>query len=279
MLKTRVLTACALLAALAIGLLMLPYQAFALLISVVFLIAAGEWVNMCGLTQRWQQYVYVSVMAGVMWLLFALHGHHAGILLNAVLALSVSGWFFALVIVCRYPVIKISSQSFLLLPLGFWLLIPAWLGVLFLQPLIAHSGMVWLVIAVIAVADIGAYFSGRRFGRRKLAVQVSPNKTWEGFWGGTLANALFAVVLAMILQWDASRVIGFVIAITLVSCASVLGDLFESMIKRERGIKDSSQLLPGHGGILDRIDGWTAAVPVFTALYIFWNAVFWGGGQ
>lgn len=271
MLKTRVLTACVLLVALAVGLLALPYYGFVLFISVVFLLAAGEWANMSGLMQRWQQCVYVSVMACVMYLLFVLQGHREGAVLNTVLALSVFGWFFALIIVCRYPVIKIPTHPLLLLLLGFWLLIPAWLSVLFVQPLVAHSGMVWLVIAVIAAADIGAYFSGRRFGCRKLAAQVSPNKTWEGFWGGVLANALLAIVLAVVLRWDVLRAVGFVVAMMLVSCASVLGDLFESMMKRERGIKDSSQLLPGHGGVLDRIDGWTAAVPVFTALYIFWS--------
>jgi phosphatidate cytidylyltransferase len=132
--------------------------------------------------------------------------------------------------------------------------------------------MLWLVIAVIAAADIGAYFSGRRFGRRKLAAQVSPNKTWEGFWGGTLANAVFALVLALVMQCNLLQTLGLIAAMVLVSCASVLGDLFESMMKRERGIKDSSHLLPGHGGVLDRLDGWTAAVPVFTALYLVWSA-------
>ncbi len=273
MLKTRVITACCLLAGLALGLLALPYVGLVLFFSTIFLLAAGEWANMSGLTQRWQQYVYASCMACAMYLLFAFGAHHAGVLLNSLLALSLLGWLFILVMVGRYPAKKISSNVSLLLLLGFWLLVPAWLGVLFLQPLVAHSGLLWLVIAVIAFADIGAYFSGRRFGRRKLAVHVSPNKTWEGFWGGTLANAVFALVLALVVQCNLLQALGLVAALVLVSCASVLGDLFESMMKRERGIKDSSNLLPGHGGVLDRLDGWTAAVPVFTALYIVWGAL------
>ncbi len=272
MLKTRIITAFCLLAALGVGLLLLPYNVFLLFFSAVFLLAAGEWANMSGLSQRWQQGVYAAVMACMMGILFFLGAHHAGILLNIILILSLLGWLFALRVVCRYPTKKISNNIFVLLLLGVWLLIPAWLGVLHLQPLVAHSGMLWLVIAVIAAADIGAYFSGRRFGRRKLAAQVSPNKTWEGFWGGTLANAVFALVLALVMQCNLLQTLELIAAMVLVSCASVLGDLFESMMKRERGIKDSSHLLPGHGGVLDRLDGWTAAVPVFTALYLVWSA-------
>lgn len=272
MLKTRVITACCLLAALTVGLLALPYKLFALFFSAIFLLAAGEWANMSGLPQRWQQGAYAAVIGCVMGVLSVLGAHRVGVLLIVALALSLLGWLLALLIVCCYPTKKISNNISVLLLLGVWLLIPAWLGVLYLQPLAAHSGMLWLVIAVIAAADIGAYFSGRRFGRRKLAVQVSPNKTWEGFWGGTLANVALALVLAIVLQCNAWQTVSLVVALVLVSCASVLGDLFESMMKRERGIKDSSNLLPGHGGVLDRLDGWTAAVPVFTALYLVWSA-------
>ncbi|MEZ5493717.1 MAG: phosphatidate cytidylyltransferase [Pseudomonadales bacterium] len=273
MLKTRVITACCLFLGLVLGLLALPYSGLVVFFSVIFLLAAGEWANISGLAQRWQQGVYAGVMACVMYLLFLFGAHRAGVLLNIVLLLSLLGWLFVFIVVRSYPTKKISNHASWLLLLGFWLLIPAWLGVLFLQPLVAYSGLLWLVIAVIAFADIGAYFSGRRFGRRKLAVHVSPNKTWEGFWGGTLANAVFALVLALIVQCSAWQTLGLVVAVVLVSCVSVLGDLFESMMKRERGIKDSSNLLPGHGGVLDRLDGWTAAVPMFTALYIVWSAL------
>lgn len=273
MLKTRVITACCLFLGLVLGLLALPYSGLVVFFSVIFLLAAGEWANISGLAQRWQQGIYAGVMACVMYLLFFFGAHRAGVLLNIVLLLSLLGWLFVLIVVRSYPTKKISNHAAWLLLLGFWLLIPAWLGVLFLQPLVAHSGLLWLVIAVIAFADIGAYFSGRRFGRHKLAVHVSPNKTWEGFWGGTLANAVFALVLALVVQCNAWQTLGLVVAVVLVSCVSVLGDLFESMMKRERGIKDSSNLLPGHGGVLDRLDGWTAAVPVFTALYIAWSAL------
>ncbi len=272
MLKTRIITACCLAVGLAAVLLLFSYSAFVLLFSVVFLLAAGEWANMAGLALRWQQIAYAGVMVFVMSILFLLNAHQSKILLSIGLMLSVLGWIAAFVAVYRYPNIKLFDSPKVLLLLGFWLLIPAWFGVLFLQPLVAHSGLVWLVIAIIAAADIGAYFSGRRFGKTKLAERVSPNKTWEGFWGGVVANIVLAALVAVFFNLGMQKSLTTVFSVMLVSCASVLGDLFESMVKRARGIKDSSQLLPGHGGVLDRIDGWTAAVPVFALLYL-WGAV------
>ena len=118
-------------------------------------------------------------------------------------------------------------------------------------------------------ADIGAYFVGRALGRRKLAPNVSPGKSWEGVYGGMAVTAALALVFALWQQLSLSAGLALV-ALTLgVTLVSVLGDLLESMLKRHRGLKDSSALLPGHGGVLDRIDSLTAAVPVF-ALFFTW---------
>ncbi len=272
MLKTRIITACCLAAGLAVVLLLFSFHAFVALFSLIFLVAAGEWANMVGLAQRGQQVAYAGVMACAMLALFFLDAYQAGSVLTVSLALSVLGWVLTFVAVRRYPNVKLFEHPNVLLFLGFWLLLPAWLGMLFLQPLVAHSGLVWLVIAIIAAADIGAYFAGRRFGKHKLAERVSPNKTWEGFWGGVLANIVLAVLVAVFCNVSVLKSFVLIVSVMLISCASVLGDLFESMVKRARGIKDSSQLLPGHGGVLDRIDGWTAAVPVFALLYL-WGAV------
>lgn len=274
MLKTRVITACVLVAVLALALLVLPFAFFALLISAVFVVAAGEWANMSGLQQRWQQIIYAGVIAAVMAVLFALGIYRSTLALAVVLSTAVAGWFWAWQAVKNYPQQKWWNERSTLLLAGFWLLLPAWMGVLYLQSKVAYSGLLWWVIAIIATADIGAYFAGRRFGRRKLAVQVSPGKTWEGFWGGLAANGALSIIVTAVADFSMWQSIGVVVLVLLTSCASVLGDLLESMAKRERGIKDSSQLLPGHGGILDRIDGWTAAIPLFTLLYIF-GAMWW----
>jgi phosphatidate cytidylyltransferase len=123
-------------------------------------------------------------------------------------------------------------------------------------------GYVLFLFLLIWVADIGAYFAGRRWGRRKLALAISPGKTWEGAVGAGAAALAFALAGAAALGLG-SRWPGFV-AICMVTVGfSIAGDLFESMMKRQRGLKDSGSLLPGHGGVLDRVDSLTAAAPVF----------------
>jgi len=267
-LKQRVITACVLVLILALILFVLPYNGFVIAISLLFVVAAWEWANMAGLEKPWQRFSYAVFFAALFFLLNNMEILQQNGWVIGVLSISVLCWMLALVAVWRYPVNHCWHHSWLLLLVGLWLLVPAWLGLQLLQPAVANSGLIWLVITVVAAADIGAYFSGRRFGRRKLAIHVSPGKTWEGFWGGMLANILLATIIALFLDLSSTIFLVFVVAMLLVAAMSVLGDLFESMIKRERGIKDSSQLLPGHGGVLDRIDGWTAAVPLFALFYL-----------
>jgi phosphatidate cytidylyltransferase len=143
-------------------------------------------------------------------------------------------------------------------------LLPAWLGLVYLFSREQGLYFVLVLIVLVAAADIGAYFAGRQWGQHKLAIKVSPGKTWEGFFGGLSASV--ACVFAMWLMVGDPR---FPLAVCLViglltSLSSVVGDLLESMVKRHAGEKDSGTILPGHGGILDRIDGITAASPVFS---------------
>jgi phosphatidate cytidylyltransferase len=267
-LKERVVTACVLVLLLALILFVLPYGGFVLAITLLFVVAAWEWANIAGFEKAWQRFFYAGLFCLLFFLLAHLNLQKYTSWMVCLFSFSVSGWVLALFAVWHYPGNRFWESPYFLLVAGLWLLVPAWLGLQLLQPVVAGSGLIWLVIAVIATADIGAYFSGRRFGRRKLAIHVSPGKTWEGFWGGAAANVLFATVIGYFLDLDVVHFFGFVVAMALVAAISVLGDLFESMMKRERGIKDSSQLLPGHGGVLDRIDGWTAAVPLFTLIYL-----------
>jgi phosphatidate cytidylyltransferase len=147
------------------------------------------------------------------------------------------------------------------LVVGFLVLVPAGLGLSRLVQLQPDGRLLLLfLIVLIAAADVGAYFGGRRFGRRKLAPHVSPGKTWEGFAAGMLAAAAVAVLGA--LAFD-RPLISWLALCVLVALVSVVGDLTESMFKRHAGLKDSSGLLPGHGGVLDRVDSLTAAAPTF----------------
>jgi len=115
-------------------------------------------------------------------------------------------------------------------------------------------------------ADIGAYFSGRAFGKRKLAPAVSPGKSWEGVYGGLALTLVITIIVGIVRDWTVKEMLLGLIGAAVVVLISVVGDLTESMFKRQAGIKDSSNLLPGHGGVLDRIDSLTAAIPIFAVL-------------
>jgi phosphatidate cytidylyltransferase len=144
---------------------------------------------------------------------------------------------------------------------GFAVLVPAAVGLGRLVQLEPRGQVLLLFLLVlIAAADVGAYFGGRAFGKRKLAPRISPNKTWEGFWSGMVASCCAALAGGLLLDEPLLPWVSVCMAVALIS---VVGDLVESMFKRRAGLKDSSSLLPGHGGVLDRLDSLTAAGPMF----------------
>lgn len=150
----------------------------------------------------------------------------------------------------------------LLLGLGLDLLWICGHGLIFLQ-LSYGAEMLFYLLSLVWIADIGAYFSGKRFGRSKLAPSISPGKTREGVVGGLVGSLLWMLVVYQFNAGWGIALLPFLLIGVVTSLASVFGDLFESVLKREAGVKDSSRLLPGHGGVLDRIDGVLAATPVF----------------
>lgn len=152
------------------------------------------------------------------------------------------------------------SQSVWIGAAGFAVLVPAGLAMVRLEPLV-----VLLVLVLVWIADSAAYFVGRAWGRRKLAPSISPGKTWEGVAGGLIGAALYAIILAFFT--DRGAWLALVVTALLLGMVSIVGDLFESAVKRQAGVKDSGSLLPGHGGILDRIDSATAALPLAALLW------------
>jgi phosphatidate cytidylyltransferase len=148
--------------------------------------------------------------------------------------------------------------------MGILILVPAWIAAVYLLSFPPGGLLLVVMVVVVAAADIGAYFTGRRFGKHKLAVLVSPAKTWEGLWGCLTACILLSVLLWFLLPQRAVHIgLASVMAVTVTTAlASVVGDLTVSMVKRESGVKDSGSLLPGHGGVLDRLDSLCAAAPV-----------------
>lgn len=267
MLKQRVITAL-FLALVFLGILFYaPLVVFALFVALAGLVAAWEWANLCGYTATWQRVGYMAVVVGLTTLCWwALK--QQWISLIGLLILSAGWWAMALLWVQRYPSSTVLWRAPLVrAAMGLMVLLPAWFALHALRSL--QDGYLWVlaVVLIVAAADIGAYFSGRAFGKHKLAPAVSPAKSWEGVLGGviaaTLTFGLFLTFTGTSHHWVRPALIAIPTALI-----SVVGDLLESMLKRYRGVKDSGQILPGHGGILDRVDGLSAAVPVFTLVLL-----------
>ncbi len=263
MLRQRIITAAWLAPLVLAGLFGLQGGAFALFTAVMVLLGAWEWTNLSGVMRQASRIQLVAAL-GVIMLLMWLSGAAFAVWPLWCAAL---GWLLNLFWVTQYPEKGAQWQATSRrLAMGLWVLLPCWVGFNILR----ESGAVWLLFVLLLVwsADIGAYFAGRRFGKRKLAPRVSPGKSWEGVIGGLMATTLLAVIFAFWQSLGFTGGITLVVMTAVVTLTSVLGDLLESMLKRYRDIKDSSQLLPGHGGVLDRIDSLTAAIPLFALLYL-----------
>ena len=261
MLKERVITALILLPIVLWCVFGGVAGAFPVFAAVLVLIAAYEWTALMGLSKFIHRLAFIVVVAYSL-AYFQRQGFNTNTGLLMIIASL--GWLLALGWVMRYPEHStqwsgVSRMSVI----GLVLLLPTWAALVALH---AQSPW-WLMYVLLLVwgADTGAYFAGRRFGRVKLAPQVSPAKTREGLYGGLLLTSLIIAAVTAYLSLDAARSVLFMSISLLTVLASVLGDLFESMAKRRAGIKDSGRIFPGHGGALDRIDSLTAAAPVFMA--------------
>jgi phosphatidate cytidylyltransferase len=252
----RVVTAL-LLAAVVVGVLMLLAPVVALpVIACVFLAAAWEWAGFAGETARIERVSYVVAMAATIAILWALTQTPDG--LRHLLWWTAAWWLAAMLWLWLGP--RRGGPRAALMA-GFIVLAPAAIALAHLV-LIEPQGreLLLFLVLLVAAADVGAYFGGRRFGRHKLAPFVSPGKTWEGLICGLAAAAAIAVVGAVVFATPWAT---WLILCLAVAAISVIGDLVESMFKRRAGLKDSGNVLPGHGGVLDRIDSLTAAAPMF----------------
>lgn len=274
-LAQRVVTALILAAGLLFVLFGLDLQGVALVLAGVFAIAAYEWSGLAGWLSIPSRILYVSFIAVVICSLGFVLGapdFKAGPSVAPVLSFGVAWWLLTLPLVLGYPRFSnVWGSRFGTSLIGLLVLVPSGLGVLWLRAQNDGIALVLYLIAIVASADIGAFFAGRRFGRRKLAPRVSPGKSWEGFVGGLIACSCLAIAASY--HFTSIPLPAFVVLTLLAALASVLGDLGESMVKRHRGVKDSGQLLPGHGGVLDRIDSLTAAAPVFALGYLLLGGV------
>lgn len=272
MLKQRVLTAL-LLIPLVIGLIFYTSdRAFLITLAVVFTLGGWEWAGISGLVARPARLVYslliLAVLAALAWALVqnayqVMPGYLLGVLTFWLLAtLWILMFRGAQAPITPWRRIRYLVSGLLVLSGPFLAL-----AVLHARP---DDGPwhVLFVLILIWVADSGAYFAGRAWGRRKLAPQVSPGKSWEGVLGGMTGVLLAGVIGGYLLGIQPGALPLFVGISVATACFSILGDLFESLVKRESGVKDSGHVLPGHGGIMDRIDSLTSAAPVY--LFLLW---------
>jgi phosphatidate cytidylyltransferase len=254
-LKTRIITAAVLIGLLLVVLLWLPPWATKIAMTVVVLAGAWEWSAFLKLRGLAARTLYVMVIAACLATLWQLTLAQPACLL--VLAVALAWWVIALLWVIFAPAHAAAWSAGLA---GVLALTPAWVAMVRLREDVPR-GEQWVLFALCLVwaADIGAYFAGRSFGRVKLAPQVSPGKTWEGVLGGLAFAALVALFGS---QWFAVPVVQLVPLCLGVVAFSIVGDLTESLLKRFAGLKDSGSLFPGHGGVMDRIDSLTSAMPV-----------------
>lgn len=268
MLRLRVATAIVLAAAFLAALFALPPLGWSLFAALVLGVGAFEWTGFarCATPAR-AAYALATTGAAwaLAWTLGLVLGRPGALALGPIYALALAFWLGGATLwLARGPA---AAGRGTILGAGWIVLIPTFLALLHLRNI--HPGSLLAVMVLVWIADIAAYFAGRRFGRRKLAPSVSPGKTWEGLAGAVAATAVYglawsalapAQVPALVrdLPWSPLWMLVLVAALT---GLSVLGDLFESAMKRQAGLKDSGRILPGHGGVLDRIDALTPVLP------------------
>ncbi len=287
MLKQRIITSVVLIPVVLALIFFAPLNVFSPLVAGVILLGAWEWSALMELKNKLIRLAYVGcigVLLGLVhynWPIELIWKNKVIIQpVIYILAAAFSWWIIATVLVFSYPKKVAHGRLKLLIRalVGVLTLVPLWLALNVLRSFeyqtdtLAGTALIFMVLGIVWSADIGAYFSGKRFGKRKLMPHVSPNKTLEGLVGGVIASAVFVFISSAIAEIQLAKALILAALAILVALFSAVGDLLESMFKREAGMKDSGSCLPGHGGIMDRIDSLTAAAPVFVVLV--W-AMYW----
>jgi phosphatidate cytidylyltransferase len=275
MLRTRVLTAVALAAGLLLVLFALPPWGWCAAATAILTIAAWEWWGFARPVGGSRMAFAIGVGAagaGLAWALGLWSGRPGALLLYPLYVLALIFWAVVVPVwLWRRPA---APAAWLVRGAGVVVLIPTYLALVQLRNI--QPATLLLTMGVVWVADIAAFFAGRRFGVHKLAVHISPGKTWEGFYGAVIATGCYAAAwLAVAPQQlpaivrDMPGTIFWTLAfVEILTVFAVLGDLFESALKRQAGVKDSGTLLPGHGGVLDRVDALTATLPLAALIWM-----------
>lgn len=256
MLKQRIITAVILLTSVVLLVLLAPTWLFAIVAGLMVLVGIWEWLRLSGgniLTDKIVKIAFVAALLCLFWI------YQKNILITWVVILAAMlWWIFAFIWVFFWQIQFPRSIKFIC---GLLTLIPAWVALVALHASAHGPKILLFLLALIWAADIGAYCAGKGFGKHKLAPKVSPGKTWEGVAGGTLALLVISILGVMLVLPTRGYLLIFICLFS--GWLSVVGDLSESLFKRQAGVKDSGGLFPGHGGLLDRVDSLTAALPAF----------------
>lgn len=279
MLKTRVITALVLLAVFMPALFYLPAAGWAVFATLIAVLAAWEW----GALMRLPSFPRILCGGGMAILCGALIvSMPAALGIDAHLesgfvgdARRLAQWVYPPAVVFWLLFAPLWMWRRWQLPaslagmlIGVLLILPTWLALVQLRQ--AGPLVLLAVMALVWLADVAAYFSGRTLGKHKLAPTISPGKTWEGALGAVVAVLIYGLLLAPRLPADVSPAVGVLVPVLIVLTAlSIVGDLFESLLKRQAGLKDSSRILPGHGGVLDRVDSLTSTLPLVACVWLF----------
>jgi phosphatidate cytidylyltransferase len=284
LLKQRIITALILAPAAILAIFYLPLSYFAALIMAVVGIGAWEWGPLMGFTCKIKRIGFVAatvILIGVIWAFLPpsdlwLNSKELHTYAVSILWIAVAWWLLSAFLMISYPNSSgfWSKYSAIRGMFGWLTLIPTWVAFMVIRAndyqTDSYHGAQLLMFLFLMVwsADIGAYFVGKAICKNKLMPNVSPGKTFEGFLGGVVFACVLVAIAAYSLNWTNEQVITALLVTSLITTVSVLGDLSESMFKRQSGVKDSGSILPGHGGILDRIDSLTATAPVFALCYM-----------
>lgn len=260
MLRKRILSALVLGGALVLGIAFLSSPWMALVLGLLLLIGGWEWAALTGIHSFSHRLIYICAIALIMGLLYFFPGWGLGTLFWWLATLA---WIAILVLETGYHKgdVGVPRWQNALRASGLLLLPAAWLAMVELHA--DHPAFLFFMLAISAAADSFAYFAGKKFGKRKLAPELSPGKTREGVLGGLLGVFVIALVFVRYMDMPLGLAVSFVLLSLMCGLVSVVGDLFESLMKREVGVKDSGWIIPGHGGVLDRFDSHIAVAPIF----------------
>jgi len=272
MLLKRAITA-AILAPLVILVILFSSTAvFAFVAAAAFLAALWEWARLSGLKSIVLQAVWLIVSVAAFALLWMARFSFVA---PTLIGLGVLWWLLACVWLRHfaYGAAPTHENRALKLLAGALVVFPAWIALITIHAGLPHGhGLALLSLVIVWAADIGAYFSGRTFGKRKLAPQISPGKTWAGAYGALAAGVLVTALGGWwLLDVRAGQLLGLALLAAVTVSASIVGDLIESLMKRHAQVKDSGTMIPGHGGMMDRLDSVFAALPVFAAGVLLLN--------